>query len=233
MTLVQFDLSQIERQRLEEFLRVLRTPCKVVRSLESFFNTPEFEEAFRSKLLTHHCLIGSPLFQESFDSAFISSCRDAGMQLEEAPPGQRFWDVAVAGKHVSLKSSKAKSLKAQALHISKLTEAAWIQDCRTAKRRREQTVELFDTYTAQVDAIIQLRYFEKARLYELVEVPVAMFRQIKAVAREFFDSDGPTINIPIGADPPDFTLKLDRSDAKITIANINKARCLIHGTWLL
>lgn len=233
MTLVQFDLSQIERQRLEEFLRILRTPCKVVRSLESFFNTPDFEEAFRSRLLTHHCLIGSPLFQESFDSAFISSCRDAGMQVEEAPPGQRFWDVVVAGKHVSLKSSKAKSLKAQVLHVSKLTEAAWIQDCRTAKRRREQTLELFETYTAQVDAIIQLRYFERTGLYELVEIPVAMFRQIKTVGREYFDSDGPTINIPIGANPPDFTLKLDRSDAKITIANINKDRCLIHGTWLL
>jgi DNA (cytosine-5)-methyltransferase 1 len=39
------------------------------------------------------------------------------------------------------------------------------------------------------------------------------------------------INIPVGANPPDFTLKLDRSDAKITIANINKAKCKVHGTW--
>ncbi len=31
----------------------------------------------------------------------------------------------------------------------------------------------------------------------------------------------------------DFTLKLDRSDAKITIANIRKALCMVHGTWSL
>jgi hypothetical protein len=230
---VRFDLSRIEQQRLEEFLQVLRTPCEVFRSSESFFNTHGFEEAFRSKLLTHHCFIGSPLFQESFDSAFISSCRDAGIEIEEAPSGQRFWDVVVAGRHVSLKSSKARSLKAHSLHISKLTEAAWIQDCRTAARRRQETLALFENYTAQVDSIVQLRYFAKTRFYEMVEVPVALFQQIKMVGREYFVSDGPTINIPVGANPPDFTLKLDRSDAKITVANINKDRCLIHGTWRL
>lgn len=228
---VEFDLSTIEQARLEEFLRVLRTPCEVFRFPESFFNTCEFEEAFRSKLLTHQCFIGSPLFQESFDSAFISSCRDAGITVSEAPPGQRFWDVIVAGRHVSLKSSKAQSLKLQRLHVSKLTEAAWIQDCRTAARRHDQTLSLFSAYTEQVDSIIQLRYFPKTRFYELVEIPVSLFQQVKMVGRDHFAPDGPTIDIPIGASPPDFTLKLDRSDAKITIANINKARCLIHGTW--
>ncbi len=29
------------------------------------------------------------------------------------------------------------------------------------------------------------------------------------------------------------TLKLDRSDAKITLANINKDPCLVQGTWQL
>jgi hypothetical protein len=35
----------------------------------------------------------------------------------------------------------------------------------------------------------------------------------------------------IGKNPPDFTLKLDRSDAKITITKINKNLCLVHGVW--
>jgi hypothetical protein len=196
-------------------------------------NSEEFESEFRSKLLAHHCFMGSPLFQESFDSAFISAGAAAGYVVEAAPAGQRFWDVIIDGRRISLKSSKARSLRSGTLHISKLTEAAWIQDCRTAARRRERTQSLFRDYCDEVDAIIQLRYFHVLDLYELVEIPVALFSQVLDVGREHFAADGPTINIPIGRSPPDFTLKQDRSDAKITLANINKELCLVHGTWHL
>jgi hypothetical protein len=53
------------------------------------------------------------------------------------------------------------------------------------------------------------------------------------VGLKHFSADGPTINIPIGKNPPDFTLKPDRSDAKITLANINKQLCMVHGVWQL
>jgi hypothetical protein len=200
---------------------------------KSVLNSQEFESEFRSKLLAHHCFMGSPLFQESFDSAFIAACSHAGHQVQQAPLGQRFWDVKIDGRRVSLKSSKAKSLRSETLHFSKLTEAAWIQDCRTATKRREHTHRLFREYCDEVDAIVQLRYFQALRLYELVEIPVSLFAQVLKVGRTHFAADGPTINIPIGKDPPDFTLKLDRSDAKITLANINKDLCLVHGTWQL
>ena len=226
-------VTPAEKRRLREFIGALRTPCKAVMHRDSVFNSEAFESEFRSKLLVHHCYIGSPLFQESFDSAFITACSRAGHDVKPAPDGQRFWDVLVDGRRISLKSSKAKSLREDRLHISKLTEAAWIQDCRTATKRREHTLALFSEYCADVDAVVQLRYFQTNQLYELVEVPVPLFSQVQAVGRKHFSSDGPTINIPIGKDPPDFTLKLDRSDAKITIANINKALCFVHGTWQL
>lgn len=226
-------VTQAEHRRLTEFIAALRTPCKVQRNPESPINTTEFECEFRSKLLTHHRFMGSPLFQESFDSAFISACSHAGHKVNPAPEGQRFWDVMIDGRRISLKSTKAKSLRQDTLHISKLTEAAWIQDCRTAAKRREHTFKLFEEYNAEVDAIIQLRYFVSTRKYELVEIPVSLFSQIFAVGKSHFSADGPTINIPIGKEPPDFTLKLDRSDAKITLANINKDLCLVHGIWEL
>jgi len=69
--------------------------------------------------------------------------------------------------------------------------------------------------------------------FDLSRIEQQRLEEIKMVGREYFVSDGPTINIPVGANPPDFTLKLDRSDAKITVANINKDKCLIHGTWRL
>jgi hypothetical protein len=226
-------VSPAEHRRLDEFINALRTPCKVQMNPDSPLNSTEFESEFRSKLLTHHCFMGSPLFQESFDSAFISACSHAGHKVSLAPDGRRFWDVMIDGRRISLKSTKAKNLRQQTLHISKLTEAAWIQDCRTAAKRRELTFKLFREYNAEVDAIIQLRYFLLSRRYELVEIPVSLFSQVFIVDKSHFSSDGPTINIPIGKEPPDFTLKLDRSDAKITLANINKSLCLVHGTWEL
>lgn len=226
-------VTAAEERRIKEFISALRTNCKVEMNPKSLFNSDSFESEFRSKLLTHHCFMGSPLFQESFDSAFIAACSHAGHKVQEAPEGQRFWDVMIDGRRISLKSSKAKNLSESTLHISKLTEAAWIQDCRTAKKRQTHTRRLFKEYCDEVDAIIQLRYFQALHLYELVEVPVTLFSQVHDVGVKHFNADGPTINIPIGKIPPDFTLKLDRSDAKITIAKINKQICLVHGIWQL
>lgn len=226
-------VTPAEERRLREFISALRTQCKSHMNPKSALNSEAFETEFRSKLLTHHCFMGSPLFQESFDTAFTAACSHAGHQVEQAQAGHRFWDVMIDGRRISLKSSKARSLRKETLHISKLTEAAWIQDCRTAAKRREHTHRLFQEYCGEVDAIVQLRYFGSLRLYELVEIPVSLFLQVLKVGTAYFAADGPTINIPIGKDPPDFTLKLDRSDAKITIANINKELCLVHGTWQL
>jgi hypothetical protein len=233
MASLSLEVTTAEERRLREFLAALRTPCEVELNRDSWLASEEFEGEFRSKLLTHHRFMGSPLFQESFDSAFIAACERGGHEVMPAPDGQRFWDVVVDGRKISLKSSKARSLRRDSLHISKLTEAAWIQDCRTARKRQERTQALFSSYCDEVDAIVQLRYFSAEQQYELVEVPVVLFRQILEVPRTQFSADGPTINIPIGKHPPDFTLKLDRSDAKITVANINKALCVVHGTWRL
>lgn len=193
--------------------------------------TEVFSEGFTSRLLSQHVFLGNPLVEASFETAFINSAREAGFDVRPAPAGQRFWDLEINGSFFSLKTSKAKGMRLDTLHISKLTEAAWIQDCRTAQARREHTLDLFQEYTEQVESILQFRYFPAKELYELVEIPCGLFKQVLDLPKNHFSSEGPSINIPVGADPPDFTLKLDRSDAKITLANIQKAKCLVHATW--
>ena len=49
-------------------------------------------------------------------------------------------------RKLSLKSTAAQRLSQTTVHISKLTEAAWIQDMRTSKERRRRTVGLFQDY---------------------------------------------------------------------------------------
>lgn len=193
--------------------------------------TPDFIEEFQSRLLTQHVFMGSPLFQDGFDRAFAASAQVAGFNVREAASGQRFWDLDLDGRKISLKSSKAKSLRDRTLHISKLTEVAWIQDCRTAAKRRECTFQLFETYCGEVNEIIQLRYFQNTQVYELVSIPVRLLEQILKLSVGEFAADGPSINIPVGQNPPDFTLKLDRSDAKVTLANILKEKCNVLGRW--
>ena len=62
----------------------------------SAWTSDEFESEFRSKLLTHHCFMGSPLFQESFVETAkqeLSDARKAQADLEDearragVPPG--------------------------------------------------------------------------------------------------------------------------------------------------
>lgn len=225
-------LSDTEQRNVDELLAALRGPCH-----EWFDDTKGYSQTFadelRSSLLVHHYYLRAALGTNLFEAAFIKAARNSGHELVVAPDGCRFWDVEVDGRKVSLKSSAAASMAANRLHISKLCEAAWIQDMRGAAQREDETKNLFREYTGLVDSIVQLRYFRKKFTYELVRIPSAILEQVQDVPRAHFAPDGPRIGIPVGKSPPDFTLNLDRSDAKVTLANINKDVCDVIGVWKL
>lgn len=92
------DCSQAETRRLSEMLRALRTPIKRSIHAKSEYMTKDFVEEFTSRLLAQHVFFGNPLMQESFDTAFLASASVAGFLCEEAPSGQRFWDMKINGK---------------------------------------------------------------------------------------------------------------------------------------
>ena len=225
--------NEAEQRYLNELLAAMRGPCEAAFPTVSLIVTPDFAREFQATLLTHHYFLKAPLATSSFDAAFVRAARAAGHNVTPAPDGQRFWDIKLDGRRISLKSTAAANLKSGFLHISKLCEAAWIQDMRNASAREHETKRLFADYASVVDSIIQLRLFKTQAFYELVEIPVELLKQVADVPRAEFAPDGPTIGIPVGHDPPDFTLKLDRSDAKITLANINKQVCSVLGTWQL
>ncbi|MDZ7600379.1 MAG: hypothetical protein U1A06_03275 [Hoeflea sp.] len=225
--------NDIEKRYLDELLESIRGPCDAQISVEPSIISDDFAREFRATLLIHHYFLKSPLGTNSFDAAFIRAARAAGLRVKPALDGQRFWDVEIEGRKISLKSTAASNLKPGTLHISKLCEAAWIQDMRRADQREMETKRLFKDYTSVVDSIIQLRMFKFKAFYELVEIPTILLAQVADVERAAFAPDGPTIGIPVGKNPPDFTLKLDRSDAKVTLANINKDVCRVLATWQL
>ncbi len=223
--------NQTEQRYLDELLSAMRGPCE--ESIPADGLPEVFAREFRATLLTHHYFLKAPLATSSFEAAFVRAAEAAGSKVRIAPDGYRFWDVEVDDKKISLKSTAAANLRDRSLHISKLCEAAWIQDMRGAAQREERTKALFEEYTSAVDSIVQLRFFKKRAFYEMVLVPTDLLSQVADLPRAEFAPDGPTIGVPVGKDPPDFTLKLDRSDAKVTLANINKDVCRVLGSWQL
>ena len=87
-------------------------------------------------------------------------------------------------------STAARNLSERTAHISKLTEAAWIQDVRSARARRQRTLELFRDYRAAVDAIRLLRAFREPgkmpNRYQLIEIPGDLFKSLEDVPDSAF-----------------------------------------------
>ena len=198
-------------------------------------------EYFGLALSVHHSATTEPLGLTSFESVFRNACQHVGWTVD--PPGsatRRFVDLIVqAGvtpaRRLSLKSTAALKLSEASAHISKLTEAAWIQDERTAAGRRNQTRQLFLQYQTAVSAIIMLRAFRATSdampsRYQLLEIPASIFDPVQAAPLTLFERDAPLIDCEIGGKLA-AVVAIDRSDAKITIRRIQLSACTVHAEW--
>ncbi len=137
-------------------------------------------------------------------------------------------------QRLSLKSTAAQKLSPTHVHISKLTEVAWIQDTRTAADRRQQTRQLFQEYQQAVNAIVMLCAFRDAQRcpqrYQLLEIPSALFPSVQTAALNTFRSDAPLIDCQVEGRTV-ARVALDRSDAKITVRSIQLTACTVHAKW--
>ena len=204
---------------------------------------PDWIEYFGLAVSAHHGTTTEALGQKSFEAVFRNACE--ALDWPTDPPGsatRRFVDMAVTPadgrtRRLSLKSTAAKNLRERTAHISKLTEAAWIQDVRSARARRQRTLELFRDYRGAVDAIILLRAFrepsEMPNRYQLVEIPSDLFKSLEDAPESAFAADGPVIDCAYRGLPSAGQVSIDRSDAKITIRRIQLSACTIHAEWRL
>ncbi|WP_143012997.1 hypothetical protein [Actinopolyspora mzabensis] len=234
--------DKIDALNTSQVYRVSQYVDALTRSLfeginpESSLVTTSWLEEFRSRIQAHHAVNIAPLTRTTFEDAFAAACEAAGSDtLKSESATNRFWDIAVDHSYYSLKTTAAKNISHYYLHISKLTEAAWIQDQRTASGRRDKTLELFHEFRYQVKSIFMLRGFKNDDLtvsrYELVEIPGTLFDPIFQVPVTEFNADGPKIKLPYGSITPDLEIRIDRSDAKVTIGQIQRESCIVHGTW--
>jgi hypothetical protein len=221
--------------RLLEIARAMAAPITEWVNPKSRVLTPKFTAEFRSRLQAHHATHTTPMDRLGFENAFLSASRAANRSTQPAPSRTtRFYDATIDGARTALKTEGAQSMKPDQLHISKLSEAAWIQDMRSARTRRTRTEQLVNEFLAAVKRIFILRYYvrEPAPYYELVEVPVRHFQLVLGLPLTAYASDSPRLPVE---DKHGFIMEfhLDRSDSKITVGKIQKSRCIVHGDWRL
>lgn len=227
--------------RLVDSLSEAPTPDTVIPTWLT--EDPEWIEYFGLAISAHHGTTTEPLGLTSFEIVFRNACEAVNWSLD--PPGsatQRFVDVTLTPadgttRRLSLKSTAAKNLSERTAHISKLTEAAWIQDVRSARARRRHTLKLFREYRAAVDAIVMLRAFREPdtipNRYQLIEIPGDLFKSLEKSPESAFAADGPVVDCAYGGMSPAAQVSIDRSDAKITVRRIQLSACTIHAEWRL
>lgn len=222
-----------------DFLNAVLAPLYSEALPSTWLSTPAWTDAFVAQLRGHHGLSIKPLSTTQFEAAFNEACLAAGWEVEVAESAtQRFFDTTVtlggdSALRLSLKASSAKAMSVRSVHISKLTEAAWIQDARRQSDRRDRIVELFKKYQETTSAIIMLRGFTGRGgydvFYELLEIPTTIFSPVASLTVE--QAQAATIRIMPGSQSPGFSIRIDRSDAKITLTGIKLDTCVVHGRW--
>ena len=220
-----------------------KSPAAEMRSPTWLTRHPQWIEYFGLAISAHHGTTFEPLGLGSFEIAFCNACEALEWPIERSPSAtQRFVDLTVTPsdgvtRKLSLKSTSAKKLSEHTAHISKLTEAAWIQDVRSARTRRRYTLELFREYRAAVDAIVLLRAFRTPNAipnrYQLLEIPSAVFASLEEAPESVFAADGPVVDCGYSGIPSVAQVAIDRSDAKITIRRIQVSACTVHAEWRL
>lgn len=237
------DLSPMAARFVARLIGSLSSPPQATVSPQRTWITesPDWIEYFSLALSVHHGTTTEPLGLTGFEIVFCNACEAVEWQYEKpASATHRFVDLVVhrdwePERKLSLKSTAAQRLSQTTVHISKLTEAAWIQDMRSSRERRRRTHELFQDYMEAVDAILMLRAFRKPNAipdrYQLVEIPTSIFRSVQDAPQSAFAPDGPTVDCSYGGLDVAARVSLDRSDAKVTVKQIALAACTVHAEW--
>lgn len=234
-------LGPAELEVVSHFIDAINADVAFEPGDETSWLTQGWLDAFTARLRAHHALSLDPLSTTQFEAAFNSACMAESWPTSPAASAtHRFFDTTVVGpdaveRRISLKASSARGMRRDSIHISKLTEAAWIQDERTQAGRRARLVGLFKEYRDATTSIVVLRAFTNPDgsdvLYELVEIPTNLFEAVDDLT--VAEAQAATIPVPSSQSPPDFKIRIDRSDSKITLTNIRLAVCEVHGRWRL
>jgi hypothetical protein len=200
----------------------------------------DFVEDFANRLLLHHATNEERLNKKSFEYLFVASCKAAGrtasrVSLDDNPHA----DVVVDGVMFSLKTEASASISEGVITVSKLAEARWIRECRTGKDFLSGVRAKIVPHIESYERILTLRSFsvgDRGVRYDLVEIPRELLLKMRNLREEDFaprTSNNSTKATVTKDGRPAFSLRLDGSVEKVTIANLSVSECITHARWLI
>ncbi len=206
-----------------------------------FLTEPAFEY-FSMRLAAHHAYSSNVLKKENFEHILEQAFKRTGVLAARAESmTTRGADLAVAGVMLSLKTEASKGLQATRITISKLMEAAWIKRITSTDDLPAFIDKMVMPHFTNYDRIFILRsYRDRERdgfiRYDFHEIPKVLFEQIGQLTAEDFSPLTPTRTTSAQVSfrgSPAFRFRLDGSDDKLTITQLDTALCPLHAWWSL
>ncbi|OAB58325.1 hypothetical protein AY600_09650 [Phormidium willei BDU 130791] len=222
---------------LAELAEKLGNTIEKPNKIDSDFVTQEFWEDFSARLLAYHAFHEERLTKKSFEYIVLASSNSTGKRAELITnpnhPGQ---DIIINNVAFSLKTEGSKSIKKDELTISKLMEARWIRDCKTKRQLVKGIQDHIMSHLSSYERIFCLRSFNRDDYleYELVEIPLDLLKLVSQIKSSnlgpLTKNGGCSANV-IHQGKKAFTLRLDGSVEKVTIANLMIENCIRHAVW--
>lgn len=208
---------------------------------DDFLTSAAFEY-FSMRLAAHHAYSSNVLKKENFEHILEQAFKRTGSSAARANSmTARGADLTVNGITLSLKTEAARNLQASKITISKLMEAAWIKQIKSVDDIPGFITSMVMPHFANYDRIFILRSYldpERAKFirYDLREIPKAALQAIGTLTAASFSPLTATRTTSAEVSwngRPAFRFRLDGSDDKLTINQLDVVHCPLHAWWSL
>ena len=230
-------LTAYQLDSIDRIITQLQRPKEFWRYAASDLITPEVLQDFGDALRIHHVFSAEALSKDRFEYALEKVLQERKISANRAPRGNPGHDITIRNTRVSLKTQADKSIRADAIHISKFMELGkgeWtdkIEDLRGLLAR-------FYEHMTRYERIFTLRRLKDKthEHYELVEIPKELLElaQTGELRVELKSKQTPkpgycTVNDATGIA---FQLYFDGgTERKLQVKGLRKNLCIVHATW--
>ena len=210
--------------------------------LRKNFLSPDAYAYFGMRLTAHHAYSDQVMKKENFEHILAEAFRIAGSRVVPANSMTvRGADLTIDGSTLSLKTEASAGLRQNQITISKLMEAAWIKQITELADIPRYISAMVLPHFENYDQIFILRaYVDPAHAgnvrYDLREIPKHLLLAIgDLTARDFSPlTRTRTTSAEVRAgNISAFRFRLDGSDDKLTITNLDVNHCPLHAWWSL
>ncbi len=207
----------------------------------SDFADGAFAQLLGDTLLIHHTLSNENFTKDKFEHGIVAALRGVGKRAELTPRGTHGADLLVDDERWSLKTQADRSIKPNAIHISKFMELGkgrWrnAADLEALRDRMFDHMKGYDRIFTLRALSAATRYAQPFHEYELVEIPKSLLKRAAnapcVMKEDSRQNPKPGSCVVTRQGKELFELYFDGgTERKLQIRNLAKVECQVHATW--